>query len=197
MLAGSGFSSAGVVPFDFYPPTSIPGQNLDQPPAAFIPVGPANPAVRDFGYRLEPDGPAQFSIRLSEDMVRSVSTDWNVPEAGPTWDGTPWTPKSDPWRVNNPDLLGVDFNVAEPLQSNPSHDFDRGPIRDIGWVAYDLLPGDGAPGPITCPQPASGDPQRCYVITTSLGIPISGRSTGPGLVLEGGTRLTWALGKQP
>ena len=197
VLAGGRFSSGGVVPFDFYPPTPTPGSNLDQPPAAFVPVGVGNLATRDFAYRIDPAGAAQYLVRLGEDMVRSVSVDWNRPEARPAWDGPPWDPATDPWRVNNPDRSGTDLNVAEPLVSNPTRDFGRGPVRNIGWVTYDLLPGDGAPDPITCPEPIPDTPQRCYVLTCSLGSAISGRSTGPGLVLEGGTRLTWPRATQP
>ncbi len=196
VLADGRFSSGGVVPFDFYPPTPTPGSNLDGPPAAFVPAGAGNLANRDFAYRLDPTGAAQYSVRLGEDMVRSVSVDWNGPEVRPAWDGLPWDPATDPWRVNNPELSGTDFNVAEPLVSNPRQDFGRGPVRDVGWVAYDLLPGDGAPGPIVCPT-VPGEPQRCYVLTSSLGSAISGKSTGSGLVLEGGTRLTWPRSNQP
>jgi subtilisin-like proprotein convertase family protein len=195
LLADGAFSSGGVVPFEFYPPTTLPSQNLNDPPAAFVPVGAGNFPIHDFSYRVLKDGPPQYSIRLGEDMVRSVSVDWNGPDVRASWDGPPWDPGGDPWLVNDAERNGRDLDVAEDPFANAIMDFGRGPIRDVGWVAYNLLPGDALQKP--CPGALPEEPQRCFVLTSSLGSAISGRSTGPGLALEGGTRLTWPRVKQP
>jgi hypothetical protein len=197
LLAGAIFASGGVVPFDFYPPSSPPGTNLDQPPATFQPVGPDNPALADFVYRTIPSGPPQFQIRLGEDMARSVSVDWNGPAGRPNFTGPPWDSATDPWQVNNPDLNGTDLNVAEPLISNPSRDFGHGPVPNIGWVAYDLLPGDGNPTPFPCPGATSDAPNRCFVLTSCVGSLVSGRSVGGGFSLSGGARLELLSSIQP
>jgi hypothetical protein len=187
VLAGVAFTSGGVVPFDFYPPATPAGSNLDQPPAGFIPVGSGAMATADFVYRISPAG-AQFQARLGEDMVRSVSVDWNVPDVRPDFE-VAWNRESDPWRVNNPNLAGSDLNVIEPIASSPTRDFGRGPISNIGWITYDLFPGDGAPTAISCDGPIVDTPARCFVMTCSLGATISGRSSGGGLSVAGGARM--------
>jgi hypothetical protein len=197
MLAGAVFASGGVVPFDFYPPASPPGSNLDQPPALFQPAGLDNPALADFAYRTVPSGPPQFQIRLGEDMARSVSVDWNGPAARPNFAGAPWDPVGDPWQVNNPDLDGTDLNVADPLSSSPANDFGRGPEPNVGWIAYDLLPGDGNPTPLPCPGASSDTPDRCFVLTSCVGSLVSGRSVGGGFTLSGGARLELLSSIQP
>jgi subtilisin-like proprotein convertase family protein len=189
LLAGGAFTSGGVVPFQFYPPATPPGSNLGQPPAAFIPVGNGATATADFVHRVDPAGAAQFQARLGEDMVRSVSADWNVPDVRPNLVGPAWNRETDPWRVNNPDLAGSDLNVIEPITSSPTHDFGRGPILNVGWITYDLLPGDGAPSPISCPGEIPDTPARCFVMTCSLGATINGRSAGGGLSVSSGARL--------
>jgi subtilisin-like proprotein convertase family protein len=197
MLAGSIFASGGVVPFDFYPPASPPGSNLDQPPPAFQPVGLDNPALADFTYRTVPSGPPQFQIRLGEDMARSVSVDWNGPAARPEFTGAPWDPVGDPWQVNNPDLNGTDLNVADPLSPGPANDFGHGPVPNVGWIAYGLLPGDGNPTPLPCPGASLDTPDRCFVLTSCVGSPVSGRSVGGGFSLSGGARLELLSSIQP
>jgi len=59
-------------------------------------------------------------------------------------------------------------------------------VAGVGWIAYDLMPGDGGSGPIPPPEPEPDTPNRFFKMTVCLGAPISGRSVGGVFALGGG-----------
>ena len=182
-LEGWVFAGGGVVPFDFYPP----GSDLNGPPLPFRPVGENNPATNDFNYRsnttANPKGNHQ--IRLGEDMAMSTTVDLNRPDTPPGQ----WNAATDPWKTNNPDLYGIDINVAYLLTSNPKDAKDEFSPND--GVSYDLLPGD-SDGVPNYTQPEIDDGRnRCFHLTSCLGSMFSGFSYGGNFAISSGGRLDW------